>query len=397
MAKHSVPVDSILRKDLKTVFSEHQEEIQDELTQLFWKEQAKAFKKQERGMRWHPTMIRLALLLHSRGPGAYNTLRDTGILKLPGESTLRDYTNYITPQTGFNLDVVEELRQQAEKLSDNERFVTLMHDEMSVKQDLVWDSKTVQLVGFVNLHQWQQRPDFNNIATHVLVFYVVGVNSSLNYSLGYFGSKSATSDQIYPPFWQAVGILEQTCKLKVTASTSDKASPNQRLYQIHGQPDHICNKTINFYAPDREIFFFSDVPHLIKTVRNNLFRSSPGKTMLLWNNRKELLWSHIRRVYNEDVELRRKQKLTYHHMNLTNHALMNVKLAAQVLSFSVGSVLQKPGYEECQETARLYLEINYFFDYLNTRSYDEAHEKRNANLAPYTDKETLVFRLWMTF
>ena len=82
----------------------------------------------------------------------YNTLRDTGILKLPGESTLRDYTNYITPQTGFNPDVVEELRQQAENLSDNERFVTLMHDEVSVKQDLVWDSKTGQLVGFVNLH-----------------------------------------------------------------------------------------------------------------------------------------------------------------------------------------------------------------------------------------------------
>ena len=216
---------------------------------------------------------------------------------------------------------------------------------------------------------------------------MVGVNSSLKYSLGYFGSKSATSDQIYPLFWQAVGILEQTCKLKVIASTSDKASPNQRLYQIHGQPDQICYKTIHFYAPDREIFFFSDVPHLIKTVRNNLFRSGPGKTMLLWNNRKELLWSHIRRVYDEDVELGRKQKLTYHHVNLTNHALMNVKLAAQVPSFRIGSVLQKPGYEECQETARLCLEINYFFDYLNTRSYDEAHEKRNANLAPYTDKD----------
>jgi hypothetical protein len=37
-------------------------------------------------------MIRLALLLHSQSPQAYRTLRETGVLRLPGEASLHDYT-----------------------------------------------------------------------------------------------------------------------------------------------------------------------------------------------------------------------------------------------------------------------------------------------------------------
>ena len=272
--KDSVTLDSDLHDDLNKILSTHESEIHDDLTRLFWQEQSKAFKTKDRGVKWHPMMIRLALLIHSKGPSVYKTLRDTGVLKLPGESTLRDYSNYIHPQAGFNPQVIEELKEQASKLPADQRFVCLLHDEMSVKEDLVWDSKTGQLVGFVNLNQWQERSDFNSIASHILVFYVVGINSSLKFSMGFFGSSTATADEIYPLFWQAVSILELNCQLKVIASTSDKASPNQRFYQIHGKPKEICYKTCNFYAPDREIFFFSDVPHLMKTVRNNLFQWS---------------------------------------------------------------------------------------------------------------------------
>ena len=58
---------------------------------------------------------------------------------------LRDYSNYIHPQAGFNPQVIEEIGEQAEKLTEEKRFVALLHDEMSVKEDLVWDSKTGQL------------------------------------------------------------------------------------------------------------------------------------------------------------------------------------------------------------------------------------------------------------
>ena len=42
-------------------------------------------------------------------------------------------------------------------------------------------------------------------------------------------------------------------------------------------------KAKNIFAPDRYLYFFSDVPHLVKTVRNNLRSSGSGKnTKRLW-------------------------------------------------------------------------------------------------------------------
>lgn len=392
----SVSVNEDLHSSMEAIIKKNQPT--DELTKLFWKEQQKAFQaKGKGGVRWHPMMIRLALLLHSKGPGAYTTLRETGILKLPGESTLRDYTNFIHPKAGFQTEVLAELRKTSDKLDDHMRYVALLHDEMSIKEDLVFDEKTGELIGFVNIRNWDD-PSSIKIASHVLVFYVVGINSSIKTSLCYFATRTATADEMYPLFWEAIAMLETTCKLKVISSTSDKASPNQRLYQLHGCHGELCHKTLNFFAPDRYIYFFSDVPHLIKTVRNNLFRSGFGKTSLLWNDGKYLLWQHIAGAYRADKERHlSRTKLTNEHISLTSHSMMNVRLAAQVLSRSVGLVIQNYGGDESSETAKFILLMDRFFDCLNTRSLDEHIVTSKPDLAPYKKDDDARFEFLDTF
>ena len=102
-------------------------------------------------------------------------MRDTGVLKLPGESTLWDYTNYIHPKTGFQAEAVNEIQDAAEKLSESQRYVVLLHEEMSIKEDLVFDSKTDELVQFANIRKREESGDSKAVASHVLVFYVVGL------------------------------------------------------------------------------------------------------------------------------------------------------------------------------------------------------------------------------
>ena len=70
---------------------------QDALTELFWKEQQKAFSC--KSIRWHPQMIRMAIYLKYVSTHAYRGIKDMGILRLPGETTLRDYTNIIDMNT----------------------------------------------------------------------------------------------------------------------------------------------------------------------------------------------------------------------------------------------------------------------------------------------------------
>ena len=214
LATECVPVNDSLHQSLKDVIIN--QNISDPFLKMFWSEQTKAFGRQKGGMRWHPMLIRFAILIHSQSPSAYNTLRQTGALKLPGESTLRDYTNAIHPQHGFNSDVIDEVRKATASLKSHQRWVVLLHDEMAIKSDLVHDRVTGDITGFVNHSDWtSDSPTEEDLASHVLVFMVIGISSRLKISLGYFPTKAATSSHLFQTFWRAVGILEIQCGLKV--------------------------------------------------------------------------------------------------------------------------------------------------------------------------------------
>ena len=68
------------------------------------------------------------------------------------------------------------------------------------------------------------------------------------------------------------------------------------------------------------------------------------------NNAFFLLWSHIARLYYEDLEsgLKLVNKLTSNHINLTSYSVMRVILAAQVLSETVGNILNYFDPEEAK-------------------------------------------------
>ena len=76
----------------------------------------------------------------------------------------------------------------------------------------------------------------------------------------------------------------------------------------------------------------------------------------MWNSG-FILWSHISQIYNEQLQsgLKFVPKLTCDHINLTPYSVMRVNLAAQVLSDTVGNVLNQFGPPETTETANFCL------------------------------------------
>ena len=95
-------------------------------------------------MRWDPLMIRWSLYLRHLSSGAYETLRESGVIKLPSQRTLRDYTYHTAATTGFSPDVDKHLMDTARIDSCPERvkYVIIIMDEMHVKEDLVYDKHT---------------------------------------------------------------------------------------------------------------------------------------------------------------------------------------------------------------------------------------------------------------
>jgi len=187
-----------------------------------------------------------------------------------------------------------------------QRYVVLSLDEMKIQSKLVFDKRSNELIGFIDLgdeHANEALASDNELATHALAFLVRGVATDLKYTLAYF-LKDVTSYQLMSLFWKAVCVLEVACNLWICATVSDGASPNRRCYELHAgisdnevEPDEIVHSTVNLFCPSRKIYFFSDAPHLVKTARNCLFNSGSGKrTRHLWNNDKYLLSEHISKM-----------------------------------------------------------------------------------------------------
>lgn len=106
--KSSIEVDHELSKDIVTIFGQS-----DDVTpfvSLFWQQQKKLFSSTKTGVRYHPMLIRYCLSLAAKSPSCYEQLRNSNILVLPSQRTLRDYKNFIWPKRGFQDRVVEELQ-----------------------------------------------------------------------------------------------------------------------------------------------------------------------------------------------------------------------------------------------------------------------------------------------
>ncbi len=106
---------------------------------------------------------------------------------------------------------------------------------------------------------------------------VRGLFSKLQFPYTQFPCHKLLGFELYDIFWEAVERVER-CGFNVLACTSDGLSVNRRFFKLHGTGSMVY-KAMNPYSDDEQfVYFFSDPPHLIKTVRN------------CWFSDKRLMW-----------------------------------------------------------------------------------------------------------
>ena len=232
-------------------------------------------------------------------------------MKLPSERTLRDYTHFFQSKTGFQPEVEamlkRELKLETADPSDLRRYVVLLTDEIKIKESLVYEKHSCRVIGFTELDDVddyvKRLEQFNAgnecppraIATHVLTVMVRGIFTSCCFPLAHFPTSSLSGDQLALVLWKAVERLERI-KLKVVGVTADGAGPNRKFFHLHSAVGEKCTyKTKNHYTQeDRPIYFFCDVPHLMKTTRNCWSHSSDDGSRRMWVS--EVANDHI--IYN---------------------------------------------------------------------------------------------------
>lgn len=287
--QHGIYIEDALETDIKLIMEEKGNEIRktynaDSFQCIFWNQQLELLKlKDKRQIRWHPMMIRWCLSLKLLSSASYHALRSSKLVTLPSERTLRDYTHIVKAKTGFSAEIDAQLCREAnmDSISDHEKYVCLVFDEVKIKEDLVFDKHSLQLVGFVQIGDInshlskfescsmpQQTPTAPKLATHMISFMVSGIMSDLQFPYVSFPCSTISGDQLYSMVWGCIRRLE-TCGFKVIAITCDGASSNRTFMKLHHSGGNLTYKTTNPYAnEDRPLFFISDPSHLIKTVRN---------------------------------------------------------------------------------------------------------------------------------
>lgn len=283
--KSLVAVDKELGEDLSRMFDALPKcsASEDSFEHLFWEEQRKVNLAKSGMHKWHPMVVRWCLNLKLTSTTAYETLRSSKLLKLPSSRTLRDYTHWVQGKSGFQNEVDMLLYKEA-KIDDCPEYAKyhcLVFDEIKVKEGLVYNKEQCHVIGFTRLDDISNHlkeyercvvsgKSPQEVASHMLVFMVRGLFTSLEFPYIQFPVNSLSAESIYPLVWECINHLEML-GLKVLAITADGASCNRKFFRMHKSAEKakLIYKTINVASGDRRpIFFFSDVPHLVKTVRN---------------------------------------------------------------------------------------------------------------------------------
>ena len=294
--------------DIQTIMEENSDKVDDAFAEesfqhILWEQQKKYNAlKDKRQMRWHPLVIRFALSLRYASSTAYHTVSSSGLLSLPSERTLWDYTHWCSVKNGVHFAFIDRAKRviAQEGFEQQDKQFALIMDEMKIKSGLVYRKHTGELVGFCDLGKVNQ--EFEELATagecsnlnptpklaeHMLTFMIRSIfRPSLSFMIASYASLCLSGEKLYAPAWEVVEALEFS-GLPVVSLTSDGASPNRRFYKLC----NIQNKTYKTRNPfaDRDLYFFCDPPHLLKTARNCLSNSGAH--------------SHTRNLMVSDVNL----------------------------------------------------------------------------------------------
>ena len=231
----SVVLDEATSSDLHQIMMEEEAQSTESSSpesfrHLFWEQQKEALKSKVNGRRWHPLMIRWCLYLRHQSSKAYETLHNSGVIQLPSQRTLRDYSHCVKVHGGYSTEEDCQLMRAVGMATCPEwhKLVVLLIDEIHIKESLVFDKHSGKMIGFVNLGEInnhltlyersvEKDGTVSSLANSMLVMMVRGLFSPLRFPYVQFPCSKITGELLFQPFWQAIYRLERMgLKVRIT-------------------------------------------------------------------------------------------------------------------------------------------------------------------------------------
>lgn len=324
---------------------------------------------------WNSQERELSIAIFYKSPSTYLFLRRHGVI-LPSVSTIRRWISANLFKTGIDEGVKKILKLKCAGMSAKERKCVLAFDEISIKDLFEYNKKLDLVEGFEDLGHLGRAP---KTATHAVVFMLKGLYKNWKFPISYYFSNGPVKKE---PLKELL-----TYNLKTLSDIGfiprvvvcDQGTNNQGVFRLLGvskhKPHFTCNKS--------KIFALFDVPHLFKSIRNNLVSS------VFKLNEKVIDFNIIKKTVEIDQSSasgRTLTKITEKHLDPNPFEKMSCKLALQVFSKTMAAAIKtcvsikKIPEKLGTDTAEFVLILNNLFDALNSeRLFDKNAYKCGLN------------------
>jgi len=209
---------------------------------------------------------------------------------LPSKRSLQIWLAKLNVHPGFNDAVFEVLEQKCKRFETRDKLCCVVFDETSFKSGLSYDGARDVVTVFEDFGDGQVS---GNVANSALVFVVKGLCIKWKQPLGYFLTKNATPAERLKDLLSFVVQKLSDIGLIVVVVIRDQGATKQQLFKFF---DITMEKPFALVSGQRAIFMF-DVPHLLKSVRNNLIKHD------FQIGDHTVKWSYIKEFYECDSKL----------------------------------------------------------------------------------------------
>lgn len=319
---------------------------------------------------WTKKEKQLSLSIYYKSPTCYRFLRNIGFI-LPCLSTLRSWLKIYNLRTGVNTALVSKLRKKVASMTEKERECIVLCDEIRLKRGIEYNYFFDFLEGYADHGSIRREAQ---VADHGLVFYLRGLFSNWKIPFSFYVSAGPTKGPLLADLMKEVLQKLFEIKLVPRAIVSDQGSNNRAAYSSLGG----TKQTPFFFLNSKKIYFIFDVPHLIKSLRNNFSNIKLEFRV----NEKTVNWKDVSNTFEIDqksLSARSLLRITHKHIWPNTFEKMRVKYAVQVFSKSMSAaILTAHATGELNsitavDTAIFLRKVNDIFDCLDARTIRDSN------------------------
>lgn len=323
----------------------------------------------------YPAKVRhFCLALHYFSPRGYEYVRKTFNYHLPHSRTIRCwYANSdIQGDPGIQEKHMERITNIAQKYADEnngrELMCSLVFDEMSIRQQVLFSLSNLNYMGFNNNPESQE----NTVVKQAIVFILNGIDVNFECPVAYFFIDSLKK---VPRSNMVMDIIKSVtrCGIKITNLTFDGHPSNVPMCELFGAKikdvaDDVRSFILN-PINNQKIYIYMDACHMEKLVRGALCR----REVFYDGNNNKIEWRYIVALYQHSraTDLR-THKLTKKHIEWHRNP-MNVGLAVETFSESVANSLKYlmdqniPEFQGAEFTIEFIRKMDICFNIFNSK------------------------------